>query len=275
MAPPSFKDLGKKAGDLFKKSYDYKNEIKVVSKADGVKLENGGVSGKALVGYTKANWTDQYLGDIEVEAHSCGLAKGQFKLKKVADLADITVAGGACGGLSVEASFAQDNITAQAKVAHNLNKGFKGLTSSAVFGFDGVSVGGSVALDASGAPTDYNLGAQYSQKDLTAALVTSSKGDNITVSFFQTYSAATTLGASMLVKPEDGSRLFTFGTEHKLDSNTTVKGKATSTGVVGTSVTHVLANPSMKVVVSAEFDATGSDITKAQKFGIGLNFGDF
>lgn len=275
MAPPSFKDLGKKAGDLFKKSYDYKNEIKVVSKADGVKLENGGVSGAALVGYTKANWTDQYLGDIEVEAHSCGLAKGQFKLKKVADLADITVAGGACGGLSVEANLAQDNFTAQAKITHNLNKGCAGLASSAVFGFDGVSVGGSISLYADGTPKDYNIGAQYSQKDLTAALVTSSKGENVTVSFYQTYSSATTLGASMLVKPEDGSRLFTFGTEHKLDANTTVKGKATSAGIVGTSVTHVLANPSMKVVVSAEFDAAGADITKAQKFGIGLNFGDF
>lgn len=275
MAPPSFKDLGKKASDLFKKSYDYKNELKVVSKADGVKLENGGVVGKALVGYTKANWTDQYLGDIEVEAHSSGVAKGQFKLKKVADLADITVAGGACGGLSVEAAASQDYFSAQAKVCHNINKGCTSVSTSAVFGLDGVSVGGSLQLDASGTPQDYNIGAQYAQKDLIAALVTSSKGDNITVSFFQNYTAATTLGASMLVKPEDGSRLFTFGTEHKLDSNTTVKAKADSAGIIGTSVTHVLSNPAMKVQVSSEFNATGADIAKAQKFGISLNFGDF
>lgn len=275
MAPPSFKDLGKKASDLFKKQYDYKNEFKIVSKADGVKLENGGVLKKSLVGYTKANWTDQYLGDIEVEAHSCGLAKGQFKLKKVADVADIIVAGAACGSVSVEAAASQSNFNAQAKVSHNVNKGSTSVAASAVLGYDNVSVGGSLSLDASGSLKDYNVGAQYAQKDLIAALVTSNKGDDITVSYFQNYSSSTSLGASMLVKPEDGSRLYTLGTEHKLDGSTSVKAKATSGGIVGTSITHILANPAMKVQVSAEFDAAGADITKAQKFGIGLNFGDF
>jgi len=275
MAPPFFKDLGKKASDLFKKQYDYKNEFKVVSKADGVKLENGGVVGKALVGYTKANWTDQYLGDIEVEAHSCGLAKGQFKLKKIADVVDITVAGAACGGVSVEATSSQKNFNAQAQVAHNMNKGSTSLAASAVVGIDNVSVGGKIAMDESGSLKDYNIGAQYAQKDLIAALITSNKGKDITASFYQTYTSATTLGASILVKPEDGSRLYTLGTEHKLDSTTSVKAKATSAGIIGTSITHILANPAMKVQVSAEFDAAGADITKAQKFGIGLNFGDF
>lgn len=275
MAPPIFKDLGKKAADLFKKGYDYKNEIKVVSKADGVKLENGGSLGKELVGTTKANWNDQYLGAIEVEAHSSGLAKGQFKVSKVADLMDVTVAGSACGAISVEAVHAKDFLSATAKVSHNLTKGSTALDASAVLGFDGVSVGGSISLDASGKPKDYNVGAQYTQKDLTAALVTSNKGDDITVSFFQSYTKSTVLGAAMLVKPEDGSRTFTFGTDHKLDAATSIKAKATSVGIVGVAITHVLANPAMKVCVSSEFDVTGSDFTKAKKFGIGLNFGDF
>lgn len=275
MAPPQFKDLGKKAKDLFKKSYDFKNELKVVSKADGVKLENGGVMGKTLVGHTKANWTDQYLGDIEVEAHSCGIAKGQFKLKKVTDGVDVTVAGGACGAVSVEATYVQTNVSATVKADHNLNKGSTGVLACAVLGFDGVSVGGTVSVDASGSPKDYNVGAQYSQKDLTASLVTSNKGDDITMSFFQNYSKSTCLGASMLIKPEDGSRVFSFGTDHQLDCKTAIKAKADSNGVVGTAVSHVLANPAMKFCVSAEFDALGADVCKAQKFGISLNFGDF
>jgi hypothetical protein len=275
MAVPQFKDLGKKAKDLFKKQYDFKNEAKIVSKAAGVKLESGGVHSKGLVGYTKANWTDDYLGDVEVEAHSCGLAKGQFKLNNVADGVNLTVSGAASGCVGLEANYAQENIAATLKAGHNLNKGCTSVSASAVLGFDGVSVGGQVDLDASGSPKDYNVGAQYSAKDLVAAMVTSNKGDDITVSFHQKVSCCTSLGASMLVKPESGSRAYTFGTDYSLDKNTGIKVKAGSCGTVGVAVSHTLADPKVKLGISAQFNALSDDIFKAQKFGICLNFGEF
>lgn len=276
MPPPQFKDLGKKAKDLFKKQYDYKNEMKVTSKAGGVKLESVGLSAKSgLVGSTKANWKDEYLGDIEVEAHSSGIAKGQFKLSNITDGVNVTVAGDAAGALSAEAVYAQENVAATAKASHNLNKGSTTVMASATVGFDAVSVGGQVNLDASGSLKDYNLGLEYATKDLTASVVTSSKADDVTVSYFQKLSCCTVLGASMLVQPESGTRLYTFGTDYKLDKSTGVKVKADSKGVVGTAVTHTLADPKMKVGVSAEFNAAGADAFKAQKFGVSLSFGEF
>jgi len=274
-APCQFKDLGKKAKDLFKKQYDYKNEIKVFSKASGVKLESGGTKGKDLVGYTNAKWKDEYLGDIEVDLKSCGAAKAQFKLCKVADGVDVTVCGDAKGDISTEATYKNgDMLSALAKATHNVNKSSTKISASAVVGFEGVSVGGGVDLDGSGNPTDYNVGAEYATKDLVASLYTTKQGEDITVSFFQKLSGCTSLGASMLVTSA-GSRTFTFGSDHALDKKTGLKLKADSAGVVGMAVSHVLSDPKMKVGMSAEFDAAGDDALKAQKFGVCLSFGEF
>jgi hypothetical protein len=46
-------DIAKSAKDLFKKGYDYKNEVKVVSESSGVKVESGGYQAKGICGYTK------------------------------------------------------------------------------------------------------------------------------------------------------------------------------------------------------------------------------
>lgn len=276
MPPPQFKDLGKKAKDLFKKQYDYKNEMKVTSKAGGVKIESVGLSSKSgLVGSSKANWKDEYLGDIEVEAASSGFAKCQFKRSNVTDGVNVTVAGDAAGALSGEATYTQQSMAATAKASYNGNTGSTAVMACATIGFDAVSVGGQVDLDASGSPKDYNLGAEYATKDLVAAVVTSNKADDITVSYFQKLSGSTALGASMLVQPSSGTRLYTLGTDYALDKSTGVKVKATSTGIVGTAITHTLAEPKMKVGVSAEFNAAGDDAFKAQKFGISLAFGEF
>lgn len=276
MPAPHFNNLGKKAKDLFKKQYDYKNEVKVTSKASGVKLESGGYQAKGLNGYTKANWTDAYLGAIEIEAHSGGTAKGQFKLSGVTDGVNVTVAGAGSGNVSVETTYEQDLISCNVKATRSA-KGSTGILASAVLGLEGVSVGGQVNLDLEqlGSPKDYNLGAEYSQKDLTASLVTSNKGEDITASYFQTVSKSLKLGSSMLVKPEAGTRLFTFGTEYALDPATTIKAKADSNGIIGTSVTHTLANPALKLQVSAQFDGLSSDVLSAQKFGVSVSLGDF
>lgn len=274
MPSTQFKDLGKKAKDLFKKQYDYKNELKVTSTSSGVKLETTGSKGKdSLCGSTKANFKDDYLGDVEIEVHSSGTAKGQFKLSKIADGADLTVTGAESGEVTAEVVYSQGSIAALLKAVYN-DKG-PSVSAAATVGFDGVTVGGQVDVDAAGAPKDYNLGAEYATKDLTAALVTSGMGNDITVSLFQKLAGGTLLGASLLVKPEKGERTFTFGTDYSLDKATQIKAKADSNGAVGTAVVHTLKDPSMKVAVSAEFNALSDDAFKANKFGISLSFGEF
>lgn len=269
-----FKDLGKKAKDLFKKKYDYKNEVKVVSNANGVKVETGGYQSSGLAGYTKANFSDKMLGDVELEAHSTGVTKAQLKYKNVADGVDVTLNGSACGNLSVETTYAQDSIWGTASVSHSLSKGATKIALSAVIASDGVSVGGSVNLDAANptSPSDYNMGAEYSQSDLTASLVTSNQGNDITASYFQKVSGDLSLGASMLVQPDAGSRLFTFGGDYSLDASTGVKAKCDSNGIVGTAITHNLAKPNCAFTISAQFDALSSDVLAAQKLGVSVEF---
>lgn len=279
--PPQFKDLGKKASDLFKKSYDFKNEVKVINKAaNSVKLESGGYQAKSLTGYCKANWTDDSLGDFELEAHSSGSTRAKLVCKKVSDVG-ITIEGNAEGKLTLEASTSlspmSTAVAVSAKVSHNLEKQSTGILASAVLGQDGVSVGLNCDLDVANpsVPRDYNVGAQYSQKDLTATIVTSNQGNDITASYFQNICKDLCLGSSMCVKPDSGSRTFVFGGEYVMDKQTTLKFKTDSNGIVGTAVSHVLANPSCKVNASAQFDSLSSDLFAPQKFGLSVSFGDF
>jgi len=277
--PPQFANLGKKTKDLFKKTYDFKNELKVLSKSDQVLIETGGYQAKALTGYTKANWTDSSLGAFEVEAHSNGDLKGKLISKKVSDVG-FTVEGvsnAASTVLSVEGAYGKDSFAASAKVNHSISKGDTTVNVAAVVGHDGIAVGGSCDLNAANAssPTDYNIGAECQQKDLIATVVTSNQLNDITVSYFQNISSTLGLGSSLLVKPDSGSRVFTFGGEFSLDKFTTFKFKADSNGIVGSTVTHTLSNPAVKVLASAQFDTQSADIFAPQKFGLSLSFGDF
>lgn len=274
-SPPKFADLGKAAKDLFKKQYDYKNEVKVHSKAGGIKLETGGFQSKGLAGVTKANWTDDNLGKIEIEVQSSGAAKGS--VKQTIEGVNLSLEGNDKLCVSLEGAYAQDMVNCTAKACHDWQKSSSGLALSAVLGQDGVSVGASVDLNLADPsnPKDYNVGAEYTQKDFTASLVSSNKGDDITLSFFQKLSSSTVIGTSMLVQPESNNRLFTCGTDYKLDGSTSLKLKADSKGIVGTALTHTLADPKVKMCISAQFDANSSDIFSAQKFGVSLALGDF
>jgi len=273
--PPQFINLGKRTKDLFKKQYDYKNEVKVISKAEnGVVVESGGYyQAKGLAGYSKVNWTDKSIGAFEVEAHSSGEYKGKLVTNKYEGVG-VTLEG-APAALSVEAAYAKDAFAASAKVTHAIEKGDTTVNVGAVVGFDGISVGGNVDFNAANpsSPTDYNIGAECAQKDLVGTIVTSNKLIDITASYFQTISSRLVLGSSLLVKPE--SRIFVTGGEYSLDKFTTLKFKGDSVGVVGTAVIHTLTNPAAKVGVSAQFDTQSSNPFSPQKFGLSLSFGDF
>jgi len=273
--PPTFSNLGKRAKDLFKKQYDYKNEVKVISRAEnGVVVESGGYhQAKGLAGYSKVNWTDKSIGAFEVEAHSNGEYKGKLITNKYEGVG-LTLDGNP-STLSVEAGYSKEAFAASTKVSHNVDKGDTTVNVGAVIGFDGISVGGSCDFNAANpsSPTDYNIGAECSQRDLVGTIVTSNKLIDITASYFQTISSRLVLGSSLLVKPD--SRIFVTGGEYSLDKYTSLKFKGDSVGVVGLAVSHVLVNPATKVSASAQFDTQSSNPFSPQKFGVSLSFGDF
>jgi len=273
MAPPKFADLGKKAKDLFKKQYDYKNEVKVFSKSSGVKIETTTGSAKSgLTGNVKANWKDATFGDIEIEGNSGGSTKGQFKLSKVVDGLDVTTST-TLDDVTVDSIYQSKNVTATAKGTYSLSKSTTKVSSSLTFAMDGVALGCGMDFKGS-AVSDCNLGAQYSTKDLVAALVTSKSGADLTASYFQSVSKQLTLGSSMVFGNDFSKRDFTLGGEYKLDKVTTMKAKAASSGVVDLAITHVLAEPKLKLNVAAQFDSKAEKVA-AQKFGVSVSFGDF
>lgn len=87
------------------------------------------------------------------------------------------------------------------------------------------------------------------------------------------YSSATALvlTRSLSLSPKTAIAL---GSALKLDNNTDFKIKANTSGQVCTALSHVVANPSVKVGVSAQFDAKNFSFN-ADKFGVALSFGQF
>lgn len=265
-----FKDLGKKAKDLFSKQYDYKNEIKVTNKSSGVKIENTFTSGP--VAAIKANWSHGTVGDIEITGDSAGKSKAQTKLSDLAGTGvNLTLVGESSGKLSAESVYCFDGLSTLSKFTHSGKK--NELNISAVYGLEGVSVGGMVNIDCANPakPTDFNVGTEWSDKNLTASIVTSKFGEDLSISYYQKLSCCMALGSKMEIKSDD-SIMHTFGTEYALDSDTSLKAMTNNKGTWSGSVTRTLPNPKAKVCVSAAFDSIGG---KYNKCGVSINLGDF
>jgi len=269
MAPPKFADIGKKAKDLFKKQYDYKNEFKVISKS-GAKVETTATQVKGgIQGNVKGNFKDDLFGDVEIEAGSSTL-KGQFKKGKVIDGLDITTSGSQ-DSVAVDTLYSKNMVTGTLKGTYKFS-GATAVAASLSVGCDGVTLGGSADIK-DGAVKDYNVGAQYATKGIIAALVTAKQGSDLTGSYFQGLGKDATVGASVTSKA-DNSRTFTVGGEYKLDKATTLKIKASEKGIVDAAVTHTLSNPALKFNFAAQFDAK-AEVLSAQKYGVSFTVGDF
>lgn len=279
--PPQFKDFGKKVNDLLKKQFDFKNEIKTINKSsNGVSIETSANQGKdGLAGACKINHKDKELGG-EVEfnvstAGNAGATNAKITFDKLIPSGKLSISGNANPSASVEATYAKDFFAGTLNASSNFS-GKQGLNATGALGFDGVAVGGTASCClASGTVKDYNFGAEYSQKDLTASLVTSNKGDDITTSFFQKLSNSFSIGTRLNIEGEAGTRTLAVGSQYQLDGATTVKNSLDSNGICNVAVTHVLTNPALKLNVAGQFDVLSSDCLKANKMGVCITMGDF
>lgn len=277
--PPQFKDFGKKVSDLLKKGYDFKNEFKVVNKSSNVTIETSASHNKNLAGNCKITHTDKSLGGTcEVNVSSAGSASdtnAKLTFDKLIPSGKLSVSGNAAPSATVETTYAKDFFAGTFNLSSNL-AGKHSANASGALGFDNVAVGGAAAFCCtSGTVKNYNVGAEYSAKDLTASMVTSNKTEDITTSFFQKLSSSFAVGTRLNIEGEAGSRTLAVGSDYVLDKSTNVKTSFDSNGIVNVNVCHILANPAAKVNVAAQFDALSSDVFKANKFGIGVTVGDF
>jgi len=279
--PPQFKDFGKKVNDLLSKQFDFKNEFKTVNKSsNGVAIETSANQGKdGLAGNCKINHKDKELGG-EVEfnvstAGNAGATNAKITFNKLISNGKVSISGNANPSATLETTYAKDFFAGILKASSNFS-GKQSLNASGALGFDGVAVGGAaVCCLASGSIKDYNFGAEYSQKDLTASLVTSNQGEDITTSFFQKLSSTFAIGTRLNIEGEAGTRTLAVAGEYKLDGATTVKKSLNSNGICNVAVTHILTNPSLKLNVAGQFDVLSSDCLKANKMGVCVTMGDF
>lgn len=248
-------------------------------------LNESSITGTAKVVHNAPN-----LGECTVELDtSNGNFKSQFKATKLADGATVTAAGGykapksGCSKTgfyaSVSADYAQDFFAGEAGVTISdkaPNSPGVDITASGVIGFQGLSVGGAVAVDAAGSKlNDYNLGVQYQTKEFTGSLRTADSADTINASWYHVVNNNQNLGVEFSTNPFRGTKLLTLATEYQVDVDTTVKGKLNSAGVLAAAVEHRLQNPRLKYNVAAEFNVAGAGIPKASRFGLGMEFGQY
>lgn len=292
--PPFFSKFGKNYSDLSGKKYDYTNTVKNFAKTSSaplltletiVQVNETAIQGGQCITH---NMPD--VGECQLDICSTGPFKTQFKATKLVDGATFTATGGykqpkaGCTktGFYATASseYAQDFFAGELAltVSDKISPNSPGVdvNASGVIGFQGLSVGGGIAVDAAGSKLqDYNLGVQYQNKEFTGTLRTADCADTINASWYHVVNNNQDLGVEFSTNPFKGTKLLTVATQYQVDVDTTVKAKLNSNGILSAAVENRLQNPRLKYNVAAEFNASGASIPKASKFGIGLEFGSF
>jgi hypothetical protein len=295
-AVPVFSSLGKSYRDLWKKKFDFKNQIKTTHKTDfGATLTTTGtltadqVSGGATFKYVDNKW-----GEFEGEVDT-----GSNKIWEKLTLSDkiiyrgtkVTISGGFdpsskepivkdSWSVKGEVEHTQDIFTAAASVTLGEEKKDKvdpgiaaSVAVSATIGHEGLTVGGQVKFDQTQNISDYDIGLQYDHGAVTAALLTENQAEVIKASYVHRVSTKQTVGAEFV--SEDRGKTLNFASEYKPDKATGIKVRASTSGEAAASVEHRLVDPRVSISISAGWKVKGSSNVRLDKVGVGLHFGDY
>jgi len=178
----------------------------------------------------------------------------------------------------VTAEYKQDSVAASLGVT--VESATNKVEPTLVVGADNFSVGGQVEYDtAAGDLSDYNFGAEFSQKDYTLSLKTQQKATVLVGSYFYNITQKnaklrTQIGAQVDWNLKSNDRVLALGTEHDVDETTTVKSRVDTNAQVAAVLEHRLSNPALKVGLSSQWNGRDRTTTPA-RFGVALTFGDF
>jgi hypothetical protein len=275
--PIQFADLGKRTKDLFK--YDYKTEFKAVTKSreNNVKLETGGF-GRAVQGYMKVTYKNKDFGKLEAEVHSNSEVgdKAKLKLNKLVDNVAVTLSASSLGTVGLETTFAKDKVAAKLELLHG-EKSTAGI--SGTVGYQDVTVGASADFEAPNGDVvlkDYNVGAEFRHKHVTATAKTAHLRNEISLSVFHKLDKRLNWGTELTLRPKEGfSPLLTLGVDYSLSAANSVKAKADSGGTLAVGIEHRLKNPALKFNIAAEYDCSKSLNQPARQFGMSFVYGDY
>lgn len=266
--------------DFIDKNFKFDHKVTTVYKsADGVKIENSATpSGSSFKSYTKVNFPAAN-GKAEVQITANGPAKdtkAKFEFGELVKGADISLTATSEPMVTLEANYKpMSNVGTKFELSTDLGDK-RNLKASANASSNGVkaTVDTDVCL-AGGGLKDYNFKVDYTQKSLLATVKTSSGRSKFTAGVAQQWCKGWYFGAQVEHNVKAASTNLTVGSKSKIDDNTAIFAKVDSTGVLAASVEHKLANPALKVNAAAQFNLKGSNCCAAEKFGLGMTFGDF
>lgn len=265
MAPPKFADLGKKAKDLFKKQYDYKNSMKVTHKSSPLTVETD-VDIPLTSGQSKLTFKEKCF-TVEAIVASKGNMGLTATLPKFVNGLELKVD---VMKQQVNKTYKVDGVTVTGSA--NLKQVVE---AAAVAELGSVNLGASakLALGKDDVLADYNVGAEMIKNGVVLSVVTNNKLAGHTISWFQKCSSGL-FGIDVNTCAKSGKRTLRIGGECVLSDDLTVRGKVDNNGAVSTAMTHVFSNPTLKATVATEFDIFADDIAP-KKMGVALSFGDF
>lgn len=311
MSTPLYSKLGKKYADLWKKGFDTNNKLSWVTKTDGLKLTVDGTVSKDQTGFDgsqQVEYTEKGWGKTEGEIDTSGKIWASHTWDELLDGAEFSLRGGidpngkeslyqSKGGAQFEAQYKKDVFAvsgrlvggyATSKDDHSAAKDPSGrIEVDAVVSYDGLTAGAQLKCPLGDKSKDFkkdgdiNIGAQYANKDFTAYVGTTHQTNVIKFSWFHNVSKDLQLGAEIIDDPNKLSgkdaqaRTLSFASKYQLNTDTFVKFRANHHGKVAAGVEQVFRDPRMKVTAGATFNAKGVKAFKADKFGLGLTFGDF
>jgi len=275
--PIQFADLGKRTKDLFK--YDYKTEFKAVTKSreNNVKIETGGF-GRAVQGYMKVVYKNKDFGKFQAQVHSNPEVgdKAKLKLNKLVDHVALTLSASSSGTVGLETTFAKDKLAANLELLHG-EKSTAGISATARI--QDVTMGASADFEAPNGDVvlkDYNVGAEFRYKQVTATAKTAHLRNEIALSLFHKLDKRLNWGTELTLRPKEGfSPLLTLGAKYYLSSANSVKAKADSGGAVAIGIEHRLKNPALKFNIAAEYDCSKPCNQPARQFGLSFVYGDY
>jgi len=293
--PPFFSNFGKNTKDLFKKKYEFNNEVKVVGPRTklGLNVETGVVGDKksnSTRAYVKTaqSFPDVGVWDSEFHTDSSKESKTTFKFSKLVKGLNAklgyhtksTPDAFKAGFASAEFEYTQDYLAATALVKSDL--AVTRVEATAAVGYDGLSVGGKAEVDATNSAKleQFNFGAEYAQSDFTATVFTEKNRNSVTASYHQRLAADHVIGGSFTADLKNNSRSLTVGTDYRVDVDTVLRakaeiGSASSTVTVSSAVEHRLVRPNALVGVATEFKVVPNSGVETSNLGVQVTFGDF
>jgi len=296
--PPTYGNIGKSFKDLWSKKFDFKHVLKTVNKTPiGLTLTTTTTFDDSHNGNANVKYVDNTWGDLEAELDTTsGKAYATTNLTKLLSGSKVTVSGGLLGSkkpgdrnfLSAKGAieYFQDHFTVNGSAVIGEEGGkdsgiVSHLTGAGSVGFEGLSVGGEakVKVDSNDYQfEDHNIGAQYQSGDITGTVLTEKKGAVIRANAYYKFAKEGTLGAEFVVddnQPTHQRKLLNVVVQEEIDANTTAKVRWSTSEDLGVALEHRLTNPKLSLLFSASFKTKSFANFRADKFGVGLTFGDY